>query len=121
MKLGVIAALQTELKPTLVALPHQSRSFEHLRFHETPSLVFVVGGIGAKAAAAASLVMVDRFKPDALVSAGFCGALNDQLETGTSSWAARRSGRPTRSCSTSRAPRRRRPGPAASARSRRWS
>jgi len=82
MKLGVIAALQTELKPTLVALPHQSRSFEHLRFHETPSLVFVVGGIGAKAAAAASLVMVDRFKPDALVSAGFCGALNDQLETG---------------------------------------
>jgi len=82
MKLGVIAALQTELKPTLAALPHTSRGIEHLRFHETPDLVFVAGGVGAKAAAAASLVMADHFKPAALVSAGFCGALTDGFETG---------------------------------------
>src|SRR5687767_1032001 len=82
MKLGVIAALQTELKPTLVALPHASRRIEHLRFHEASSLVFVAGGIGARAAAAASLVMVDHFKSDALLSAGFCGALTDDLATG---------------------------------------
>ena len=82
MKLGVIAALKTELQPTFVALPPTSRAVEHLRFHETPSLVFVAGGIGARAAAAASLLMVDHFKPDALVSAGFCGALTDDLEAG---------------------------------------
>src|SRR5438045_6969443 len=82
MKLGVIAALQTELKPTLAALGPASRKIEHLRFFEAPPFVFVAGGIGAKAAAAAGLLMVEHFKPDALVSAGFCGALNDSLETG---------------------------------------
>lgn len=82
MKLGVIAALQTELGPTLKSLSPSSRRVEHLRFHETPSLVFVAGGVGAKAAAAASLVMVDHFKPDALVSTGFCGAITDDLGVG---------------------------------------
>jgi adenosylhomocysteine nucleosidase len=82
MKLGVIAALKTELHPTLAAFSHASRRVEHLRFHETPSLAFVAGGIGAKAAAAASLVMVDHFKPDALVSTGFCGAITDDLAVG---------------------------------------
>src|ERR1051325_4657932 len=82
MKLGVIAALKTELNPTLAALSPASRAVEHLRFHETPSLVFVAGGGGAKAAAAASLLMVDHFKPDALLSTGFCGALTDDLATG---------------------------------------
>ena len=81
MKLGVIAALQTELTPTLSAFPHASRRIEHLRFHDAGSFVFVAGGVGPKPAASASLVMVDHFKPDALVSAGFCGALTDDLET----------------------------------------
>jgi len=82
MKLGVIAALKTELNPTLAAFSPASRGVEHLRFHETPSLVFVAGGIGAKAAAAASLLMVDHFKPEAILSTGFCGALTDDLATG---------------------------------------
>jgi nucleoside phosphorylase len=82
VKLGVIAALQTELGPALKAVSPSARSVEHLRFYETPSLVFVAGGIGARAAAAASLLMVDHFKPDALLSAGFCGALTDEFETG---------------------------------------
>jgi adenosylhomocysteine nucleosidase len=82
VKIGVVAALNTELGPTLAALPHASRRIEHLRFHETSSLVFVAGGIGARAAAAASLLMVDHFKPDALLSTGFCGALTDDLGVG---------------------------------------
>jgi nucleoside phosphorylase len=82
MKLGIIAALNTEINPTLSAFPHSSRTIEHLRFHDAGAFVFVAGGIGAKPAAAASLVMVDHFKPDALVSTGFCGALSDDLDTG---------------------------------------
>ena len=82
MKLGVVAALHSELKPTLAALKPASRRIEHLRFYETPSLVFVAGGIGPRHAAAASMLMVDHFKPDALISTGFCGALNEDLGTG---------------------------------------
>jgi nucleoside phosphorylase len=82
VKLGVVAALQTELKPTLGAFSHTTRRIEHLRFHDAGPFVFVAGGVGAKPAAAAAMLMVDHFKPDALVSTGFCGALNDDLDTG---------------------------------------
>jgi nucleoside phosphorylase len=82
MRLGVVAALKTELQFTLAALPHVPRRIEHLRFYETPTLVFVAGGVGARPAAAAAVLMADHFKPDALVSSGFCGALSDDLETG---------------------------------------
>jgi nucleoside phosphorylase len=81
MKVGVVAALQTELKLTLGAIPTTPRQAGHLRFHESPSLIFVAGGVGARPAAAATLVMVDTFKPDAILSIGFCGALTDDLET----------------------------------------
>jgi nucleoside phosphorylase len=82
MKLGIIAALHTELKPTLSVLLHSSRRIEHVRFYDAGPFVFAAGGVGAKPAAAASLLMVEHFKPDALVSTGFCGALSDELETG---------------------------------------
>lgn len=80
MKLGVVAALQTELGPVLRALRPSPRRVEHLTFHETPSLVFTAGGVGARPAAAAALLMADHAKPDALVSLGFCGALTDDLQ-----------------------------------------
>ena len=82
MKLGVIAALQTELDPTLRALSPTPRRLEHLRCHEAPGLVITAGGIGARHAAAAALLIADAFKPDALVSIGFCGALTEGLDTG---------------------------------------
>ncbi len=81
MKLGVIAALSQELGPTLRAIPTSSRTFDHLKVHEAPSLVFAAGGVGTRPAAAASLIVADQCKPDALLSIGFCGALTDDLET----------------------------------------
>jgi nucleoside phosphorylase len=81
MKIGVVAALQTELKLILDAIPTTPRQVGHLRFQESPSLIFVAGGVGARPAAAAALLMADTFKPDALLSIGFCGALTDDLET----------------------------------------
>jgi nucleoside phosphorylase len=81
MKLGVIAALRSELAPTLAALPHVTRTIEHLTVHETPTMVFVAGGIGARLAAAAGMLLAQHVKPDALVSTGYCGALTDDLGT----------------------------------------
>lgn len=81
MKLGVVSALPHELGPTLKALPGTVRPVEHLRCHESPPFVFTVGGIGDRRAAAAALLVADAFKPDAILSIGFCGALRDDFET----------------------------------------
>jgi len=81
MKLGVVAALSQELGPTLGAIATTPRVLEGLRFRESPSLVFVAGGVGSRPAAAASLLLADHFKPDALLSVGFCGALGEDLAT----------------------------------------
>lgn len=68
MKLGVVAALKTELKPTLEALPHPS------------PLAFIISGVGSRAAEAASLGLAGHV--DGLLSVGFCGALTDDLAPG---------------------------------------
>lgn len=81
MRLGVVAALSQELGPTLRVIPTTPRIVDGIRFHLSPSLVFVAGGVGARAAAAATLVLADTFNPDAILSLGFCGALTDDLET----------------------------------------
>src|SRR5262245_54445963 len=81
MLLGVIAALPNELGPTLKAFPGSTRKVEHLQCHESPPFVFTWGGIGDRRAAAAALLLADTFKPQALLSIGFCGALRDDLET----------------------------------------
>lgn len=80
MKLGVIAALSQELGPTLRAIPTTPRTLEHLKVYESPAFVFAAGGVGTRPAAAASLLVADNYKPDALLSIGFCGALTDDLE-----------------------------------------
>ncbi|HLY73920.1 MAG TPA: hypothetical protein VKU80_07350 [Planctomycetota bacterium] len=81
MKLGVVAALSQELAPTLGTIATVARSVEGLRFRESPSLIFVASGVGSRTAAAAALVLADHFKPDALLSVGFCGALGEELGT----------------------------------------
>jgi adenosylhomocysteine nucleosidase len=81
VKLGVVAALPHELAPTLKVLLATVRPVEHLKCHESPPFVFTVGGIGDRRAAAAALLVADTFKPDAILSVGFCGALRDDFET----------------------------------------
>lgn len=69
MKLGVVAALRTEIKPTITALPFPSAAF-----------LFTVSGVGAaRAEAAARALPADL---DGLLSVGFCGALTDDLTPG---------------------------------------
>lgn len=81
MKLGVIAALKTELGHTFQALSPASRRVEHLTCYESGQLVFTAGGVGARPAAAATILVVDAFKPQAVLSVGFCGALRDDFDT----------------------------------------
>jgi nucleoside phosphorylase len=81
MKLGVIAALSSELGPTLKALRPSSRKVQHLNCHEAGLFVFAAGGVGSRSAAAAALLVADTFQPQALLSVGFCGALRDDFET----------------------------------------
>jgi nucleoside phosphorylase len=81
MKLGVVAALSQELGSTLGAIPTTTRVVERLRFRECPSLIFVAAGVGSRPAAAAALLLADTWKPDALLSVGFCGALTEDLGT----------------------------------------
>jgi len=81
MKLGVIAALSQELQPTFGSIPTTPHLVDGARFHVSPSLIFIAAGVGNRPAAAAALLLADTFKPDALISAGFCGALTDELGT----------------------------------------
>src|SRR5215831_15443217 len=82
MKLGVIAALKTELHPTLHALrPFSTRSVQHVTCYLSEPFIFTAGGVGSRPAAAAALLVADEFKPQALVSVGFCGALRDDFDT----------------------------------------
>src|SRR5436190_863250 len=67
MKLGVVAALETELKPTLSAL------------HAHP-FVFTVSGIGIRNAERAALGLSEDVQ--GILSVGFCGALDDTLSPG---------------------------------------
>jgi adenosylhomocysteine nucleosidase len=43
-------------------------------------IMLLAGGVGVKAAAAAARRGIEEFRPDAMVSAGFCGALTHELE-----------------------------------------
>jgi nucleoside phosphorylase len=82
MKLGVVAALSHELRPTFNALVTYPRVVEGLRFHDSNNLSFVASGVGSRPAAAAALLMADHFKVNGLLSVGFCGALSDDLDAG---------------------------------------
>jgi nucleoside phosphorylase len=82
MKLGILAAVRTELRPTLRLLHPDRRRIEDRTFYERGSFVFTAGGIGTEAAAEAAERLAERFRPDALVSTGFAGALRDDWETG---------------------------------------
>lgn len=68
MRLGVVAALRSELKPTLSALP---------ALHP---FVFATSGVGAQRASRAARALPEGL--DGILSAGFCGSLTDELAPG---------------------------------------
>ncbi len=83
MRLGVVAALRTEIKPTLVTLDRWLTLLDGVPAIACPPFkpfAFTVSGVGAaRAEAAARALPADL---DGLLSVGFCGALTDDLAPG---------------------------------------
>jgi adenosylhomocysteine nucleosidase len=83
-KLAIVAALEREVssfvKPWLV----REREFNgrEFRFFENDQAVLVCGGIGAEAAKRATEAVIALYQPESILSAGYAGALDRNLEVG---------------------------------------
>src|SRR4030088_928483 len=83
-KVAIVAAMEREVSPIIkrwrsVEREHDSRRF---RFFENDRAVVVCGGIGKEAARRAPEAVVCLYKPTAVISAGFAGALDFKLKIG---------------------------------------
>jgi len=83
-KVGIIAALEREVWPfirdwTTVRSEFDGRDF---KFFEKKSVVLVCGGIGAEAARRAAEAIVNLYRPELLISAGFAGGLDPAFPIG---------------------------------------
>lgn len=83
-KVAVIAALEREVWPFVKNWPTVRHSYDNRDFKcfESEGTVVVCGGIGADAARRAAQAVIEIYRPVVLISAGFAGALNPELEVG---------------------------------------
>jgi adenosylhomocysteine nucleosidase len=82
-KVAIVAALEREVRPLVrgwrsYRLP-AADGLHRLRFFESPGAVVVCGGIGREAATEATRAVIERYRPQVVVSAGFAGALVPEL------------------------------------------
>lgn len=83
--IAIVAALHRELAPLVrdwkaVAFRHNGRNF---RAFENAGRVALAGGIGCRAAQAATQALVAQYNPRVLISAGLAGALISTLRVGS--------------------------------------
>jgi adenosylhomocysteine nucleosidase len=81
IEFGMVAALQREVRP-LLRRSERVRSTSDFVFYEIGSAVIVCGGIGKAAAQRAASAIISAYRPQAVISVGFAGALRAQLKTG---------------------------------------
>lgn len=87
MRIGIIAAMKSELKPLVSELesPTISKvagfSFHQGKF-EGHQLFLLLSGIGKVNAAVATSLLVDRYEPEAVINTGVAGGFDKELETG---------------------------------------
>jgi adenosylhomocysteine nucleosidase len=83
-KVGMVAALEREVKPLVRRWRLSEREHEghKFRFFEKDNAVIVSGGIGEQAARRATEAIVALFSPEVVYSVGFAGALNATLKVG---------------------------------------
>jgi len=83
-KVAIVAALEREVWP--MVRDWSSRRWEHegngFKFFENSGVVLVCAGVGAEAARRAAEAIVNLYRPALLVSAGFAGALDPNLQVG---------------------------------------
>jgi adenosylhomocysteine nucleosidase len=83
-KIGIVAALEREVKPAIKEwqLTERAHGGRRFRFFENERCVLVCGGIGAEAARRAAEAIIALYRPQLLISAGFAGALDQTMEVG---------------------------------------
>lgn len=83
-RVAMVAALEREVRPLVKHWQVTEREFDGrtFKFFENAGTVLVCGGIGAQAARRATEAVIRLFSPDAVVSVGFAGALDDSLKVG---------------------------------------
>jgi adenosylhomocysteine nucleosidase len=83
-RVAIVASLEREARPLIKRWRINSREYEgrSFRFFENGPAVLVCGGIGAEAARRASEAVIRLYQPRLLISAGFAGALDPELEVG---------------------------------------
>jgi len=77
---AVVAAMARELAPMLRGV--RSHRADGIEFFELADAVVAVGGIGRKAAGRTAEVLIRRYSPGVLISAGLVGALTPNLKVG---------------------------------------
>ena len=78
-KVAIVAALEREVLPLVRGWKSYrapaADGLHRLRFFESEGAVVVCGGIGREAATEATREVIERYRPQVVVSAGFAGAL----------------------------------------------
>ena len=84
--LAIVAAFKEELKDYLRRGKFKvAERTEHLRFYRSaskPQVVAVVGGYGRERAQQATREVIERYRPEVIVSAGFAGGVKPGIGTG---------------------------------------
>jgi adenosylhomocysteine nucleosidase len=83
-KVAIVVALEREVSPIIKRWRSEEREYDgrRFRFFENDRAVVVCGGIGKQAARRATEAIVSWYKPTAVISAGFAGALHSELKVG---------------------------------------
>lgn len=80
--LGIVAALRSEVAPALRDLKARVIVCGGLPCYETPGFRLILSGVGPRRAERAARVLAEAGPLEALLSAGFAGALTDDLSPG---------------------------------------
>src|SRR5438309_746379 len=83
-RIAIVAALEREILPLVRHWRVCEREYagHRFRFFESEHAVLVCGGIGANAARRATEAVIAAYAPKIVYSAGFAGALNQELKIG---------------------------------------
>ncbi|HEX8816443.1 MAG TPA: phosphorylase [Terriglobales bacterium] len=87
-KIGIVAALEREIKDLIKDWLKVEHTHDHHRFDffEHGPAVAVCGGMGSGAARRAAEALMAIYHPDTLISAGFAGALQPSRSVGDVLW-----------------------------------
>jgi adenosylhomocysteine nucleosidase len=90
-KVGIVAALEREIRPFIRGWSAREREHDghRFRFFEQRDTVLVCGGIGAEPARRAAEALIVLHRPNVVYSVGYAGALDPALKVGNSIQPAR--------------------------------